>query len=97
MEEYLEAVFSEAFNKKNARHSGRTTRLADYYIQQLFKEGFCKVRDHHDAPNQHRALYDTICKRLHNEKKFDSYYLDHENMCIKLEYYADGTKFNPKP
>lgn len=48
--------------------TGRTTRLADDYIQQLFSEGFVVVRDHHTSGRSgHEHLFSIIFNRLKNE------------------------------
>lgn len=50
------------------RQTGRTTRLADKYIQQLFSEGFVEVKDHHTSGRSgHEHLFSIIFNRLKNE------------------------------
>lgn len=50
------------------RRTGRTTRLADNYIQQLFSKGFVEVRDHYtDGRLGHEHLFSVICNRLRSE------------------------------
>ena len=46
------------------RCSGRTTRLIDGLIQELFKEGKIKVYDHWDAIQSHEMVFKKILKRL---------------------------------
>lgn len=49
------------------RASGRTTRLADMYIQLLFSTGRIKVQDHHRDPQSDRFLTKIIVRRLQIE------------------------------
>lgn len=51
------------------RSTGRTTRLVDYYIQQLFqnKGAYVVICDHYDSVNSHRRLYDLVVNRLQTE------------------------------
>jgi len=49
------------------RHSGRTTKLADYFIQQLFTNGEVEVRDHWDQDSAHHYLTRIIVRRLEFE------------------------------
>ncbi len=49
------------------RGSGRTTRLADSFIQELFTNGQIEVKDHHESPHASQALIDVICGRLDYE------------------------------
>lgn len=49
------------------RASGRSVRLADAYIQLLFKTGVIIVHDHHNQPHANSRLADFIFKRLQIE------------------------------
>lgn len=51
------------------KSTGRTTRLIDYYIQQLFqnKGEYVVICDHYDSVNSHRRLFDLIVNRLQTE------------------------------
>lgn len=49
------------------RASGRTTRLADMYIQLLFATGRIRVADHHGTERMSRYLVDIIVRRLQIE------------------------------
>lgn len=49
------------------RGSGRTTRLIDSYIQELFLNGEVTPRDHHDNKMSHLYLTDKIRARLNSE------------------------------
>ena len=56
------------------RASGRTTRLADMYIQLLFSTGRISVNDHYDTRRMSRYLLDIIVRRLqieHQGVRFD--------------------------
>ena len=54
---------------QSVRATGRTTRLIDSYIQELFnnpnKE--IEIRDHHYFNNENLILANKICKRLYSE------------------------------
>lgn len=52
------------------RRSGRTTRLADLYIQQLFTEGEVKITDHHPHHYAHEELARRILRRLQAEHQY---------------------------
>ncbi len=49
------------------RASGRTTRLADMYIQLLFSTGGIKVQDHHQGRQSDMFLTKIIVRRLQIE------------------------------
>jgi hypothetical protein len=49
------------------RATGRTTRLVDYYIQELFNNGEIKVYDHWETKEGDRELILRIKKRMDNE------------------------------
>lgn len=58
----------------SSRASGRTTRLADMYIQLLFSTGRVSVKDHCDTQQMSRILLDIIVRRLqmeHQGVRFD--------------------------
>lgn len=46
--------------------TGKTTRLADKYIQELFTTNFIDVKDHSEDSSQ---LFTTIVQRLTNEHR----------------------------
>lgn len=61
-------ISSDHYQHLLDRWTGRTTRLADSYIQQLFSEGFVEVRDHHTSGRSgHEHLFSVIFNRLKNE------------------------------
>jgi len=49
------------------RKSGRTTRLADKYIQDLFKKGTAKIIDHYGTRDASFYLLGIILDRLERE------------------------------
>ena len=58
------------FNSNTSeRASGRSVRLADAYIQLLFKTGVIIVHDHHNQARANNRLADFIFKRLQIEHK----------------------------
>lgn len=62
----------------NGRASGRSTRLVDFYIQELFKNKGCfiKVIDHHPTHKADLNLLHMITSRLDNEHPWDFYTAD---------------------
>lgn len=52
---------------KAGRAVGNSTRLADYYIQELFEKGTVEIRDHCRSTKTDILLFDKIMKRLHLE------------------------------
>jgi len=54
------------------RRTGRTTRLIDGYIQQLFEEGSVLIKDHHDSPDSHCYLFRKVLARLKAEHRFQT-------------------------
>ena len=57
------------------RRSGRTTRRADYIIQELYTIGEATIRDHHNRIESHHRLANIVKRRLDMEHggryKFD--------------------------
>lgn len=50
------------------RRSGRTTRLADNCIQELFTKGYTICRDHYtESELPSRLLFDIVVRRLNSE------------------------------
>lgn len=75
------------------RASGRTTRLADMYIQLLFSTGRISVKDHYDSRQMSRYLLDIIVRRLqmeHQGVRFDI----RENVITLIEQGANKRKFD---
>lgn len=55
------------------RRSGRTTRLADQAIQEIFKNGQVIVQDHHRTSVSSSALVNIITLRLALEHRIQSH------------------------
>ena len=54
----------------NMKGTGRSTRLVDKAIQDLFVNGFCIVQDHHrEGRDDSRVLMDKVLARLKTEHK----------------------------
>ena len=53
--------------EEKGRATGRTTRLADAFIQELFKTGHIKIIDHYNSRDAHKRLFNIICRRLELE------------------------------
>ena len=56
-------------NEESNRATGRTTRLVDYYIQELFNNSNKEIEiiDHYDHIKAHIHLTQIILKRFYNE------------------------------
>jgi hypothetical protein len=63
-EENRDIVHYKIIENYTIRRSGRSTRLTDSYIQELFNDGAIKVYDHHNTPLAHRFLFDNVLRRL---------------------------------
>lgn len=46
------------------KRKGNTTRLADFYIQELFYKKTVTLEDHHDTHEAHERLMKIVLKRL---------------------------------
>ena len=69
----------------NMRGTGRSTRLADKAIQDLFVNGFCIVQDHHrEGRDASRVLMDKVLARLKAEHKVN---MEDLNIHILNEYF----------
>lgn len=70
------------------RRIGNTTRLVDYYIQELFLRGTAKVLDHHggDSPNHLSHIMIIIINRLQHEHRMNNkdYKIDTNKQTITL-------------
>ena len=64
----LHKVQSEYIAERE-RQTGRTIRLVDYYIQELFKNpnSWITIKDHYDHPTAHKVILGKILKRLDSE------------------------------
>ena len=71
------------------RATGRTTRLVDEAIQNLFNNGRCVAHDHWPEKHAYQYLFERILKRLeieHNKSKNDLI-VDINRMTISLKYF----------
>ena len=62
------------------RSTGRTIRIVDKLIQELFTKGWCVCKDHYDTPESSRLLADKVLRRLtyeHSQKAIVSYGANH--------------------
>lgn len=73
---YMDLYGKEAFNYRwswnaiiNDRASGKTTRLVDKYVQEIFENAgdWVSVRDHYPGPRARMYLIERICKRFQAE------------------------------
>ena len=76
------------------RATGRTTRLIDYYIQELFIKGEILVKDHDSTRDIDRRLFRLVFNRLSNEHSWlwqiqDYIIFDKVNFTIKLKQVID--------
>ena len=67
------------------RSTGRTTRLVDYYIQQLFDKKLIFPKDHYNTWSENQNLMNKIICRLHNEHHGLKFYTNYSEMSISLE------------
>jgi len=67
------------------RRSGRTTRLCDQSIQELFNIGKVKIFDHTRHTESNKHLIKMICNRLDNEHRHVEYDVDIKQLIIKLK------------
>lgn len=68
------------------RQTGRTTRLADKYIQELFSTGAIRIRDHTDQEVCHSRLARIVHDRLNREH---AHITKHLNIRRKTEIAFD--------
>ncbi len=54
-------------NADGVRATGRTTRLIDGYVQELFSTGYIQPIDHHNTKKATRDLIYRIAKRMEQE------------------------------
>lgn len=76
------------------RRTGRTTRQADDYIQELFKEGWIFVSDHaHHINNQtSKRLLKIIFDRLKLEHRELDFVVDPSRRILKLSFMNEYQK-----
>lgn len=74
----------------DGRRVGNTTRLVDYYIQQLFITGEVILEDHH--PLGHNDLFAKVMGRLRNEHPYLFFAKPEEGDKEGLIWSTDGTK-----
>lgn len=68
------------------RNSGRTTRLADHYIQELFSKGSVIIEDHFLTQKSHERLYEIILTRLRLEHGGTEIFADKGKCKISLKF-----------
>lgn len=73
-----------------SRRSGRSTRLMDSFVQQLFNEGEVKIYDHHPLRNSDRHLFNRVLKRLYKEHGLNEKYLDINKSTYTIKYKSFG-------
>lgn len=57
--------------KYSGRRTGRTCRIIDACIQDIFRKGVCFVRDHHPSRNADKDAFERLLRRLTNEHGWD--------------------------
>lgn len=57
----------ESRKKTKSRRSGRTIKLVDKAVNELFTNGEAIVKDHYDSRESHTDLLKLIIRRLHTE------------------------------
>lgn len=68
-EEVKDVMIKHPDDYEYNRASGRTTRLIDKYIQELFaKEGeWIEIKDHYDNRHAHKYVFNKVLDRMHLE------------------------------
>lgn len=89
MEEVLNEILNKAPTVQEDRASGKTTRLADFYIQELFtnKGTPVKIVDHSSGGEDHNAnrhLCGIIINRLFGEHAYQPFEYDKDNTTITM-------------
>lgn len=64
-------LFLERPKTIEKRKIGNTTRLVDYYIQVLFRDGTTKIEDHYNGDKSNRILAGKIADRILNEHNIE--------------------------
>lgn len=67
----LREMINKFLEENNDRATGRTTRLVDSYIQELFnnKGSYIDIKDHYNSREADRILVNKIEKRLQSEHR----------------------------
>ena len=55
--------------EQKLRATGRSTKLLDSYVQELFEKGFVEVIDHHNTTQSNTLLFGKLVQRLTNEHR----------------------------
>lgn len=68
------------------RHTGRTTRLIDGYIQQLYDQrgDWIVIEDHYNSKSANDMLLKKVLQRLHNEHSIDQIEIDKMRNAIRI-------------
>lgn len=73
------------------RQSGRSTRLIDSYIQELFTFGEILIKDHGDVGvdangllRMNLDLFRRVKNRIQNEHNISNIIFDHKNLTIRI-------------
>jgi len=68
------------------RRTGETTRLIDFFIQELFTKGEVEVYDHHPSRDADINTFIRVLSRLKYEHNYDTrcIEIDRKNLTIKL-------------
>jgi len=72
---------------KPGRRVGNSTRLLNYYIEELFAKGEVFIQDHHDYPSSHKDLFNKVLRRLNVEYNFNTH------NCLEINYLSYGIEF----
>lgn len=67
------------------RRKGHTTRRIDNCIQELYKNGFVVVTDHHDTDDARKDAFRILCKRLSIEHPHDIFIRDTVRSIVYLK------------
>lgn len=80
---------------KNYRRNGKTTRLADCYIQKLFEYGEVIIKDHYPTNLASNRLMDIVLLRLKQEHNLVHPQIDLWRGLSKIKLkFSNGKSFN---
>jgi hypothetical protein len=70
---------------KPGRRVGNSTRLLNYYIEELFSKRKVYIKDHYDHPKDHKELFHKVLNRLRVEHGLTD--------CLAISYSNYEIKF----
>lgn len=83
-ESFPDTTITNVLKELSERATGRSTRLVDEYIQELFNDGQIIVEDHYGTLESNRFLFDRITTRLSQEHRGVKFNYDRTRCSIRL-------------